>query len=67
MTSIVSMIATGGVGQLMTWIEIALVIFFCVFMLIVVGVVLRRRGHFDEAARIPLDDASPGADTTSEG
>jgi len=63
----IEMIATGGVGQLMTWIEIALVIFFCVFVVIVIGVALRRSGDFDEAARIPLDDALPGADSISEG
>jgi len=40
----------------LAWIELALVIFMAVFVVIVIGVVLRRKGHFDRAARIPLDD-----------
>jgi cbb3-type cytochrome oxidase subunit 3 len=52
----------GGLG----WIESALIIFFVVFVLIVIGVLLRKRGHFDHAARIPLDDAPNDSPVSSE-
>ena len=41
---------------LLGWIETALIIFFLVFVLIVIGVLLRKRGHYDGASRIPLED-----------
>ena len=47
--------ANGVIGSL-SWIELALVMFFAIFVIIVIGVVIRRRGHFDAAAHIPLDD-----------
>ena len=46
------------------WIEAGLIICFVVFVLIVLGVVFRRRGHFDEAARIPLDDDPASTDSS---
>ena len=49
-------LATTEPAASMGWIEAALVIFFVVFVVIIIGVVLRKRGHFDAAARIPLDD-----------
>lgn len=49
-----------GAGLLLaaslTWIEIALLMFFTIFIGIVVWLAAARRGKFDEAARIPLDD-----------
>jgi cbb3-type cytochrome oxidase subunit 3 len=40
----------------LTLIEVALIIFVVVFVGIVIWLVLARRGRFDDAARIPLDD-----------
>jgi cbb3-type cytochrome oxidase subunit 3 len=43
-------------GEALTWIELALILFFLVFVVIVVRVVIGRRGKYDEYAQIPLDD-----------
>jgi len=40
----------------MAWFEIALVIFFVVFLAIVIWVIFARRGRFRDAARIPLEE-----------
>jgi cbb3-type cytochrome oxidase subunit 3 len=42
-------------------VEVALVLFFVVFVAIVVYVFLRRRSHWDKISRIPLND-DPAAD-----
>ena len=47
--------APGVIGPL-SWIELALIIFFVVFVAIVVRVMLARRGTYDQASRIPLDE-----------
>jgi len=39
--------------------EVALVLFFAAFLAIVLYVVLRRRGAWDRARRLPLDDGAP--------
>lgn len=41
------------------WIQVALIIFFAVFVFVVAGVLVRKKGYFDRAARIPLDDKEP--------
>jgi len=38
------------------WIEAALIVFFVVFLAIVASVLLRRKGHYRDASRIPLED-----------
>ena len=43
-------------GGALPWIEIALVIFFVVFLAIVIWVIIARPGRFRKAARIPLED-----------
>ncbi|MCA9297343.1 MAG: cbb3-type cytochrome c oxidase subunit 3 [Phycisphaerales bacterium] len=43
----------------LAFVEIALIIFFTVFIGVLLWVVLRRRGAFDHVARIPLDDDPP--------
>jgi cbb3-type cytochrome oxidase subunit 3 len=40
----------------MTWIETALILFVIVFLAIVARTLLARRGRFDAASRIPLED-----------
>ena len=40
-------------------IEAALVIFLAIFVLIVLKVLLTRRSHYRDAARIPLEQAHP--------
>lgn len=40
----------------LTFVEIALIIFLVVFMLVVVWVLMKKRGAFDRAAQIPLND-----------
>jgi len=50
------MLATQPGGGALSWIEIALVIFFVVFLAIVIWVILARPGRFRKAARIPLED-----------
>ena len=42
------------------WIEAALIIFVVVFLIVTVRACTRRRGAFDDAARLPLSD-EPGA------
>ncbi len=39
--------------------EIALVVFFCIFFAVSIGILLRRKGYYDAIARIPLDDQQP--------
>jgi TRAP-type C4-dicarboxylate transport system permease small subunit len=51
------MIAATAPESPLGWIEVALVIFFAVFVLITLGVLFRRRGAFDHAANIPLTHA----------
>ena len=48
-------LAEYGIDSL-TWIEIALVIFITVFVGVVIWVMFAKRGAFNDAARIPLDD-----------
>lgn len=48
-------LAQSGIASL-TWIEIALVIFITVFVGVVIWVMFAKRGTFNKAARIPLDD-----------
>ena len=48
-------LAQSGIASL-TWIEIALVIFITVFVGVVVWVLCAKRGTFNKAARIPLED-----------
>jgi len=56
------MLATDGVPPTppipggLEWIEAALLIFFVVFVGIVLVVVFARRGKYDAAARIPLEE-----------
>ena len=54
------MIADAGATLLLadalSWIEVALILFFLIFVMIVLRVVLARRGKYDDHARIPLDD-----------
>lgn len=40
----------------LTWIEVALLIFVGVFLVMLVRVLLAKRGTFNRAARIPLED-----------
>ncbi len=40
----------------LSFVEIALIIFFVVFLFVVVWVLMKRRGYFDKAAQIPLHD-----------
>lgn len=40
----------------LTWIEIALLIFVGVFLAMLMRVLLAKRGTFNRAARIPLED-----------
>ncbi|MBX3375207.1 MAG: hypothetical protein KF817_15370 [Phycisphaeraceae bacterium] len=47
----------------LAWIEVALLIFFAVFVLIVLRVVLAGRHAFDRQSRIPLDPDDSGAPT----
>lgn len=42
------------------WAELALVIFFAVFVGIVIYVVARRRGAWERARHLPLDDGHDG-------
>jgi cbb3-type cytochrome oxidase subunit 3 len=49
----------------LAWIEAALVIFFVVFVIISLGAIFRRHGHFDQAARIPLNDGEPHPDDSA--
>ena len=48
-------LAQSGIASL-TWIEIALVIFITVFVGVVIWVMFAKRGAFNKAARIPLED-----------
>ena len=47
---------------LSSWAEAALIVFFVVFVGIVLYVALRRRGAWDRARRLPLDDGEPVGD-----
>lgn len=55
------MIAMTNTPDALTGIEIALLIFVAVFICVTIGALVRRRGHFDHAANIPLDDSTEGA------
>jgi len=48
-----------GNADISTFPQIALVIFFLVFAGIVLYVVCRRKGYWDHASRLPLEDDSP--------
>ena len=48
-----------GNAGLATYAEVALVIFFLVFVGIVAYVVLRRKGAWERMRQLPLDDDSP--------
>ena len=48
-----------GHAGLAGWAEVALVIFFAAFLGIVGYVLLRRRGAWERARRLPLDDGVP--------
>ena len=41
---------------LLSWIEIALLVFFTVFVLVSASACIRKRGHFDDRAQIPMID-----------
>jgi len=49
-----------GAADLTTWAEIALVIFFVIFVGIVYYVFSRRRGAWEHERRLPLNDDGPG-------
>lgn len=53
------MLATQPAAGSIAWIEAALLIFVVVFVAVTIGVLLRKRGQFDDAARIPLEDDDP--------
>ena len=48
-----------GNADISTFPQIALVIFFLVFAGIVLYVVFRRKGYWDHARRLPLEDDAP--------
>ena len=48
-----------GNADISTFPQIALVIFFLVFAGILVYVAVRRKGYWDRASRLPLEDDSP--------
>ena len=48
-----------GAAGLTTWAEVALVIFFVVFLGIVYYVFSRRRGAWEHERHLPLDDGRP--------
>ena len=51
------MIASASNGTLV-WIEAALVIFLVVFVVVSLRAVMGRRGRYDDAAHLPLDDGA---------
>ena len=48
-----------GNAGLATYAEVALVIFFAIFVAIVAYVFMRRRGAWERMRQLPLDDDSP--------